>query len=63
MKKIMMLSMAAVVAVSLFSCGNNSEDKGFQPRLNPEADVKLEVRGHYSNFEALENEVKLFQKY
>ena len=63
MKRLLMLSMAMFMTVSFTSCGNNNGERAFKPRLDTNIEMELEVRGHYSNFEALDFAVARFQKY
>ena len=64
MKKLWAFSMTAIIAASLFSCGNGgNEEKSFQPKLDPNSEVELKVRGHYENFEALEEAIVRFKNH
>ena len=61
MKKRLALLLATFMALPLCSCGGGGTS--FTPKLDPAPKVELKVRGHYENFEALEEEVVRFQKY
>ena len=65
MKKLYILSLFAVFAVSVSACGKgkSSEEVGFKPKLDTGTEVELTVRGHYENFEALEAEITRFKEY
>ncbi|MBR0295582.1 MAG: carbohydrate ABC transporter substrate-binding protein [Bacilli bacterium] len=63
MKRLLMLSMSMFMTMSFTSCGNNNGERAFKPRLDTNIEMELEVRGHYSNFEALDFAVARFQKY
>ena len=64
MRKHLTLILPILTALSISSCGGQQKDKdGFKPRLDPNSEVELTVRGHYENFEALEAEIVSFKTY
>ena len=65
MKRKLLLSLAMVAAFSLSACGKNGQgnEKAFTPKLDKNTEVELKVRGHYENFEALEDEIVRFKEY
>lgn len=65
-KKIVSFALAAALALSLAACGSRKEEtaqEGFAPSLDKETDGVIHVAGHYSNFEALEEEFNRFAEY
>ncbi len=68
LKKIMAGVLATVVTVGgLFpvaGCGGQKqEEKAFEPQLDTEKKVELQVAGFFGNFEALDQAVNAFQEY
>ena len=69
LKRRLVLALALVLAFTLTACGAQDKPKemanqgGFAPRLDTGLDVSLNVAGHYSNFEALEDEFARFNQY
>ena len=64
MKRKLLLSLAMVAVFSLSNCNKGEEkEKVFKPRLDTTSEIELKVRGHYENFEALEDEIVRFKEY
>lgn len=70
MKKVMGLFLAALMGVSLLSCGqgNSSPTEGdeseeFVPSLDKNKECDIDIVGSYDNFEALEAEFDKFNEY
>ena len=64
MSRKMTLLFTMITALSISSCDNQKKSTdGFKPRLDPNSEVELTVRGHYENFEALEAEIVSFKTY
>ena len=63
MKKKWAFLLALFTAVPLCGCGNNPNNSEFTPKLDTNSTTELKVRGHYENFEALEDEIVRFKKY
>jgi len=67
--KVIILALVLMVALCVSSCSRKEESKtqtaqaGFTPRLDASTQGKVTIVGHYSNFEALEAEFNLFNKY
>ena len=63
MKKQLTLLLSLVTVFPITACGNNTNPDTFVPRLDPNSEIELKVRGHYENFEALEAEIVRFKEY
>lgn len=60
MKKLVGALTISLLSISLFACSNKS---GFKPKYDVNEKYKINVVGHYENFEAIEDEFKRFNKY
>ena len=63
MKKLLYVAVGLLSMASLASCGVQNNDEKFTPTLDKEMRCDIKVVGDYSNFEALEAEFDLFNKY
>ena len=63
MKKRLALLLISFIAFPLCACGNGGQSSSFAPKLDPNSNVELKVRGHYENFEALEAEIVRFKQH
>ncbi|MBO4858086.1 MAG: carbohydrate ABC transporter substrate-binding protein [Treponema sp.] len=59
----LIINILLFLIVSLISCKKKNEESAFVPRLNTLTKCKIEVVGHYKNFEALEAEFDRFNEY
>jgi multiple sugar transport system substrate-binding protein len=67
------IALALAFVMCFAACGSGTEppqtsqehkvEVGFTPRLDPETEAAVKVVGHYSNFEALEQEFNRFSRY
>ena len=62
MKRKEFLVFATVLALSITGCNNNQEDK-FKPNLDTNTDCVIYIKGHYDNFEALDEQINKFNVY
>ena len=62
MKKISYLVFATLASLSVVSCGGQKKDP-FKPALDVNTSCAITVKGHYDNFEALEEQIVKFNKY
>jgi len=65
LKKVVCLLLAVVLVFMFVSCGkeNNKTEEKFTPSLDKETTGVINIAGHYSNFEALEEEFNRFAEY
>lgn len=62
-KKITALVMAAILSVGATGCGSEKDSaEGFEPKLDTEKEVTLEISGFMGNFEALDQVVNNFNE-
>lgn len=62
-KKITALVMAAILSVGATGCGSEKDSaEGFEPKLDTEKEVTLEIAGFMGNFEALDQVVNNFNE-
>ena len=61
MKKLTYLFFAGVMALGISGC--KSEEKKFKPNLDTNTTCALSVKGHYDNFEALEEQISKFNAF
>lgn len=61
MRKIFGVLTTSLLVLGLFACKN--KETGFKPKYNTNNEYKINVAGHYKNFEALEDEIIRFKKY
>lgn len=62
MKKTKNLIFAAVMALAISGCSGEKE-KPFKPALDTNTTCSISVKGHYDNFEALEEQIAKFNAY
>lgn len=65
MKKLFCVVLVIVLSLAVVSCGKGGEENKevFTPSLDKETAGEINVVGHYSNFEALEEEFNRFAEY
>ena len=65
MKKAVSLFLAVLLVFSLVACGKEKpqEKQAFTPALDKETTGTVNIAGHYSNFEAIEEEFNRFAQY
>ena len=65
MKKTSYLFFATIMALSISGCNNSKkeQEKPFAPNLDTATACKISVKGHYDNFEALEEQVHKFNTF
>ena len=63
MKKIVSALIASTMLFALAGCGFDNQEKAYKPSLDPEITGKINVAGHYNNFEALEAEFNRFNEF
>ncbi len=61
MKKIFGALTISLLSLGLFACSN--KDSEFKPKYDQNKEYKINVVGHYENFEAIEDEFVRFNKY
>ena len=67
MKKTICIFLTILMILELTACGKEEQkttaDEGFKPSLDTSVSCRLKFAGGYDNFEALEAEFDLFNKY
>ena len=61
MKKLLTLITLGLTCFGVTAC--KKKDKGFKPKYDKNTSCKINITGHYDNFEALEDEFIRFNKY
>ena len=63
MKQNYFLLLATVLTLSVTGCNNSKSEKKFTPSLDTETSCAISVKGHYDNFEALDEQIIKFNKF
>lgn len=61
MKKRISLIFASILALSVTGCNNQKDN--FKPALDKDTSCTISVKGHYDNFEALDEQIVKFKQY
>lgn len=63
MKKLLSILLSLTALIGLVACTRDRNKKEFKPKLDVNTACKINVVGHYDNFEALESEFNRFNQY